>query len=111
VTIEDPMYLVTEGDGTPIGFFDLGKVDQDGTDLAFKLAAIAGDEPAVDKLLAETLARVGAEAYGFTAASALRTVIVGIVSGLTDVAEVASPGIRQGLINMAEGRDPNDNGR
>lgn len=101
-------YFLVDDDGSPLGVIDRDQIDQDGTALAFGLAAIAGDEPAVDKLLAETLERVGASAFGYVCANALHTMTVAVVSGLTDVAEVASPGIRQGLIAFAEGRDPRE---
>lgn len=99
-------FLVTDEDGVPAAVVHPDQVITTATSLAFRLAAVAGDRPAVDRVMAQTLSAVGAEAFGYVCAGALTTLTNEILAGALDVADAAGIHLRPGLVALAEGRDP-----
>lgn len=103
-------YLVVTDSGEPVGVFDRQRIEDEGCRFAFALAAVCDDPAALDRVQAETLARVGTESFGYVAANALRVVVEDILSPALEVAEAHGTDLRPGIRAVAEGRDPGGGG-
>jgi hypothetical protein len=99
-------YLVVSDSGEPIGLFDRQRIEDEGCRFAFALAAACGHPAELDRVQAETLARVGTESFGYIAANALRVVVEHILSPVLDVAEAHGTDLRASIRAVAESRDP-----
>lgn len=99
-------YLIVGDDGEPLGMVDMEQIADDGTRLAFAMAAVCDDPAALDRIQAETLTRVGAGAFGYVAANALRTVVEHVLSPALDVAQAHGTDLRDGLRKIAAGETP-----
>ncbi|MBB5785988.1 hypothetical protein [Jiangella mangrovi] len=102
----DHTYFVVSDDNEPIGIFNLDQVETEATRYAHALAAASDDPAALDRINAETLARVGVDSIGYVCASALRIVVEHILSPVLDVAAAHGTDLREGLRAIADGRDP-----
>jgi hypothetical protein len=78
---DDRVLLVHNGQGQPIGVFNLDDITSDGARYAYQLAAIADDPDAVGRLHRETLQRVGHQEYGYLAAAALNFMTIALLDG------------------------------
>lgn len=99
-------YMIVGDDGEPIAMADMNQITDAGTRLAFAFAANADDPAALDRIQVETLTRVGAGAFGYVCANALRTMTEHILSPSFDVAEAHGTDLRAGMRAIAEGRQP-----
>lgn len=100
---DNSVYLVTDDAGRPIAFFDKDQVDTDGVKFAFALAAACADEDAVDAVVAETLTRVGVDAFGYVAAAALSIVVKEILAPTLVVTDKVGIDLRTMLRKIADG--------
>lgn len=100
------MYVLVGDQGEPVAMIDMEKITDEGTKLAFALAAHSNDPAEMDRVQVETLTRVGTEAFGYVAACALRTMAEHILSPSFGVAEAHGTDLRAGMKAIAEGRDP-----
>ena len=86
--------------------FNVDQIEAAGVKYAYALAAVCDDPAALDRVNAETLARVGVESIGYVCASALRVMTEHILSPCLDVAAAHGTDLRGGLRAIADGRDP-----
>lgn len=104
--LDQVTFVVTEDDGTPIGMVDMDQVHTEGTRFAFALAACCDSPAQMDRLQAETLTRIGAKAFGYTAAAALRVLAEHVLSPALNVATAAGHDLRPGIRAIARGEEP-----
>lgn len=100
---DETVYVVVGDDGSPIGVFDKDKIEDDGIALAFELASVCDDEEEVTSLLEETLKRVGDEAFGYIATSALAIMTRQILEPTLRVTDTLGVFLRPGLHKIAYG--------
>lgn len=103
---DNSTHLVVDDNGLPIGIFDADMITDEGTRFAFALAAACDEPDAVQRIQAETLARVGTASFGYVAASALSVMVEHILSPSFDVAQAHGTDLRAGMRAIAEGRSP-----
>lgn len=99
-------YLIVDDHGSPIGMADMDQITTDGTKLAFALAACCDDPAAMDRVQAQTLARVGTGTFGYVAACAVRILAAEILSPTLDVAAAHGSDLRAGIRRIAAGEEP-----
>lgn len=99
-------HLVVDDNGLPVGIFDADQITDEGTRFAFALAAVCDDPDALQRVQAETLARVGTASFGYVAASALGVMTEHILSPSFEVAEAHGTDLRSGMRAIASGRNP-----
>lgn len=99
-------YLLVGDQGEPIAMIDMTRITDEGTALAFALAANCDDPDEMDQIQNATLERVGAKEFGYVTACALRTMAEHILSPSFGVAEAHGTDLRAGMRAIAEGRDP-----
>jgi hypothetical protein len=101
-------HLVVDDHGLPVGIFNADQISDEGTRFAFALAAVCDDPDAIQRVQAETLARVGTPSFGYVAACALSVVVEHILSPSFAVAEAHGTDLRAGMRAISEGRNPSD---
>jgi hypothetical protein len=84
--------IITDENGFPTGSMDVEKVQNDGLDLAFRLAAICGDEAKTEQILADEIMRQGS-GIGYVAIVAIKHMTNDILAGAFDFME-ATPGLK-----------------
>lgn len=99
-------YMIVGDDGEPLGILDLDAIQDEGTKLAFNLAANCNDPEALDRIQAETLTRVGVASFHYIVANALRVMTEHILSPSFDVAQAHGTDLRAGMRAVAEGSQP-----
>lgn len=102
----EDVYMVVDDDGMPIGLFDRDKIEQEGVTLAFRLASVCDLEDEVAAAMEETLKRVGDEAFGYIATSALAIMARQILDPTLRVTDTMGVFLRPGLHKIANGENP-----
>lgn len=99
-------YLVTDDNGSPLYMVDMGKVTDEGGDLAVKLAAVAGNREEIGRICSDTLGRLGVEMFGMVAANALNVMADVFLGGAFDVAAAHGTDMRAAMCQIARGENP-----
>lgn len=96
--------IVGEDDGLPRGMVDIDRLQSDATVLMYRLAAVAGDDAALERVSQDWLRTADLDSVGFTAVAALSLLARCVVAPLLEVLDRAAPGhdFRSAL---AEARD------
>jgi hypothetical protein len=100
-----PDHVMVIGDkGEPSAVIDMTRLQSDATILMYRLAAVAGDDDAVDSEAETWLSSVSPDYAGYVSASALSLTVRCILAPLLEVLDRAVPGhdFRRAL---AEARD------
>lgn len=82
--------ILTDENGFPTGSMDVKQIQRDGLDLAFRLAAICGDEGETERILADEIERQGTPGIGFVVIAAIKHMTNDILAGAFDVMETAT---------------------
>lgn len=82
--------IITDNTGMPVGSMNVEQVQNDGLNLAFKLAAHCGDEPKTEQLLAEAVEQHGTAGIGYVLIAAIKHMTNDILAGAFDVMESAT---------------------
>lgn len=98
--------LVVDERDAPLGFVQPSTVIEDGSRLAFELAAVAGDHDAVVRVASRAMQRVGSAGFGYVAAAALSFMADTLLGGAFDVAKAMGVDMRPDMAAFAEGRTP-----
>lgn len=83
----DNSFIVIDGDGIPAGIVDVDKIQSDGLNLAFLLAAQSGNEDVTERILAEHVERHGTQGIGYVLMAAIKHMTNDILAGAFDVME------------------------
>ncbi|HEV2784683.1 MAG TPA: hypothetical protein VGX25_35310 [Actinophytocola sp.] len=103
---DNPVYLVTDEHGEPLGTFDPDLITTEGTRFAFDLAAVCDDPAAMQHVQRETLARVGSATFGYVAASALGVMAEHILAPTFEVCRVYGTDLQVAMAAIARGETP-----
>lgn len=103
---DQPIYLVTAEDGSPLGMFDPDQISTEGTKFAFDLARVCDDPAEILRVQEETLERVGSASYGYVCANALAVMAEYILGPSFEVARAYGTDLQAGMRDIAEGRQP-----
>lgn len=99
--------IITDENGFPTGSMDVEQVQRDGLDLAFRLAAICGDETKTEQLLAGAVEQHGTEGIGYVLIAAIKHMTNDILDGAFDVMESATGAKpRTKMAEIADAEDP-----
>lgn len=82
--------IITDDASLPIGTMDVDKIQDDGLDLAFQLAAHSGDEDKTEQILAEQVEIHGPRGIGYVLMVAIKNLTNDILAGAFDVMEAAT---------------------
>lgn len=82
--------IVTDENGMPIASMDPEQIQNDGADLAFRLASHCGDERRTQETLANAITQHGTQALGYVLIAAIRLMIDDILAGAFDVMGTAT---------------------
>lgn len=85
-------HMLVNDDGQPLGVIDIDLIQARATRLGFEMATFHDDPTELDRVSAEALAEVGAQAFGYVTAAALRHVVENIVGPLMAIADEAGVG-------------------
>lgn len=100
-------YLVTDGDGAPKAFVNVDQIHEQGTRLAYDMAVACGDPDRLTEITTAHLTEAGHEAFGYVAASALRTLAEHVLDPVLEVTDelhragYLSHNLRSGLADAA----------
>ncbi|MGP5026773.1 hypothetical protein ACTXI4_16545 [Glutamicibacter ardleyensis] len=83
-------FLIVGDDGLPVGSVNLEQLQNDGANLAFKLAAHAGDESKTRATLAEAVVKHGHEGIGYVLMNAIPLLTDDILGPSFDVMQAAT---------------------
>lgn len=83
--------MVSGEDGSPLGVFDLRRIEGDAAELMYALAANSASEAAVDEVMTRFIDRVGAAAFGYTATLALRWMTLNLLEPTLQTVEATAP--------------------
>ncbi|WP_431710707.1 hypothetical protein [Glutamicibacter uratoxydans] len=83
-------FLIMGDDGLPVGSLNLEQVQNDGANLAFKLAAHAGDETKTRATLREALETHGHDGIGYVLMNAIPLLTDDILGPSFDVMQAAT---------------------
>ena len=83
-------FIITDETGLPIGTMDVDKIQNDGMDLAFRLASHSGDEDKTEQILAEQVEHHGPQGIGYVLMAAIKHLTNDILAGAFDVMEAAT---------------------
>lgn len=100
----DGLLLVGEN-GEPLGTVSPREILDEGSRLAFGLAAVCDDKTAMQRLLGETLRRVGTANIGYVSAAALSVMAEHILAGAFAVTKAYGTDLQAGI---ARGETPPD---
>jgi len=99
------MTMLVDDEGRPLGMVDPVAMRADAVRLAFRLAAVAGNEDAVDAVIQETVSSYGPRAAGPVFTAAARTLALDVVAGLLDVCDEIGVPARTKLTELAAAAD------
>lgn len=102
----NPIYFVTDENGSPLGLFDAQQITDEGHRFAFELAAVCDDPEALKRVQAETLQRVGSSSFGYVSANALTLMAEVILNGAFEVCRAHGTDLQAGMRDLGEGRLP-----
>lgn len=83
-------FLIVGDDGLPVGSLNLEQLQSDGANLAFKLAATAGDEAKTKATLREAVIKHGHEGIGYILMNAIPLLTDDILGPAFDVMQAAT---------------------
>ncbi|MGN5238078.1 hypothetical protein [Rhodococcus sp. SJ-3] len=83
--------VTTDDDGIPNGVLDFDTVNRAATRLAFELAAVCDDEPAMDRVTRQYVDLLGGVTYRYAAALALKGLVVMVLRDAVEVVEHVAP--------------------
>lgn len=83
-------FMVVDDDGAPLGMMDMDRIQDDGLNLAFTLAAHCGDEDKTEQILAEQVKYHGTQGIGYVLIAAIKHMTNDILAGAFDVMEAAT---------------------
>lgn len=107
-TEKNPVYLVTDEQGSPLGVFDADEITTEGTRLAFAMAAVCDDEQELLRVQEETLTRVGSSAYGYVCANAIATMAQCILAPTFEITREYGWNVQRAMAAIARGEDPTE---
>lgn len=83
-------FLIVGDDGLPVGSLNIEQLQDDGANLAFKLAAHAGDEAQTRATLREAIQQHGHESIGYILMNAIPLLVDDILAPSFDVMQTAT---------------------
>ncbi|WP_427018608.1 hypothetical protein ACQCSX_08785 [Pseudarthrobacter sp. P1] len=83
-------FIITDATGMPTAAVDVDKIQDDGLNLAFRLAAHSGDEDKTGEILAQAVAQHGTSGIGYVLIAAIKHMTNDILAGAFDVMEAAT---------------------
>ena len=83
-------FIIVGDDGLPVGSLNLEQLQNDGADLAFKLAAHAGDEQKTKATLREAVVKHGHEGIGYILMNAIPLLVDDILAPSFDLMQTAT---------------------
>ncbi|WP_328410338.1 hypothetical protein [Nocardia sp. NBC_00403] len=86
-------YMTFGADGAPLGVVDLTEIQCRSTILMYQLAAVAGDNKELNRLVAAWLESVDADNAGLISATTLSLMVRNVVAPLLDVLATVAPEI------------------
>jgi hypothetical protein len=95
--VTDKVFLLTDGQGAPLGTVDLDGINARGDRLAYALAAVSDQPARIEEVMAALVAEVGPRETGYVAAAALGIVVQDILEPLVQIAEEVGVPIREKL--------------
>lgn len=103
--------LLVGDNGEPIGMISPKVILEEGSRLAFKMAAVCDDEGSLVRVQEETLSRVGSDSYGYIAGAALSFMAETILAGAFAVAKAHGTDLQPDMAKFARGESPAAGGR
>lgn len=98
--------LLVDGSGAPAGMVSPRVILEEGSRLAFAMAAVCDDEGALVRVQEETLSRVGSDSYGYIAGAALSFMAETILAGAFAVAKAHGTDLQPDMAAFARGETP-----
>lgn len=83
-------FIITGSNGLPVGSLKLDQLQDDGANLAFKLAAHAGDKAQTKATLREAIQQHGHESIGYILMNAIPLLVDDILAPSFDVMQTAT---------------------
>lgn len=105
-TNDNPLYVVTDDNGQPIGVFDVDVITTEGTKLAFAMAAVCDDKDALLQVQQDLLNRVGPDSFGYIVGNALAVMAEHILAPTFAVTRAYGTDVQAGMAAIANGKDP-----
>lgn len=84
--------LIVDDSGMPIASMNPDQLQNDGADLAFRLAAHCGNEERTQQTLAQAITQHGTDSIGYVLTAAIRLLTDDILAGAFDVMAM-TPGV------------------